>query len=122
MPAARLYPIFTQLAGRAVLVVGGGNVAERKTAALLEAGAAVQVGATAFTPQLSAWAENGRISLIYGEFAEEWLDRQWLIVAATSEAAVNARVAAAAERRRIWTNVVDDAALSSFQVPAVIDR
>ncbi len=122
MSAVRLYPIFADLAGRSVLVVGGGNVAERKVAALLEAGAAVRVGAPAFTPKLSTWATNGRISLICGEFTDEWLDRQWLVIAATSDTAVNATVAAAAERQRIWANVVDDAALSSFQVPAVIDR
>ncbi len=122
MPAARLYPIFTQLAGRAVLVVGGGGVAERKVAGLLEAGAQVAVVAPDFTPQLSAWAENGRISLIFGKFDEDQLERQWLVIAATGDSAVNAQVAAAAERRRLWANVVDDAALSSFQVPAVVDR
>ncbi|WP_257385718.1 siroheme synthase CysG [Tahibacter caeni] len=122
MPAARLYPIFTQLAGRAVLVVGGGSVAERKVAGLLEAGAEVAVIAPDFTPQLSAWAENGRISLISGKFDEEQLERRWLVIAATADPGVNAQVAAAAERRRLWTNVVDDAALSSFQVPAVVDR
>ena len=122
MPAARLYPIFTQLAGRAVLVVGGGKVAERKVAGLLEADAQVCVVAPDFTPQLAAWAENGRILLISGEFAEDQLDRQWLVIAATADPGVNAQVAASAERRRIWTNVVDDAALSSFQVPAVVER
>jgi len=122
MSAVRLYPIFADLAGRSVLVVGGGNVAERKVTALLEAGAAVHVGAPEFTPKLVAWAETGRISLICGEFDAAWLDRQWLVIAATSDTSVNAAVAAAAERLRIWANVVDDAALSSFQVPAVIDR
>lgn len=122
MPAARLYPIFTQLAGRAVLVVGGGSVAERKVAGLLDADAQVSIVAPDFTPQLSAWAENGRISLIFGKFNEDQLERQWLVIAATADPGVNAQVAAAAERRRLWANVVDDAALSSFQVPAVIDR
>ena len=122
MPAARLYPIFAELAGRDVLVVGGGAVATRKVAALLETGASITVGATMFSPELANWAENGRISLIFGKFAEDWLERQWLVVAATSDTAVNAAVAAFATRRRIWCNVVDDAELSSFQVPAVVDR
>jgi uroporphyrin-III C-methyltransferase/precorrin-2 dehydrogenase/sirohydrochlorin ferrochelatase len=122
MPADRLYPIFARLAGRDVLVVGGGAVAGRKVAALLETGAKITVGSTAFSPELANWAKKGRISLISGKFAEHWLDRQWLVVAATSDAAVNVAVAAAAERRRIWSNVVDDADLSSFQVPAVVDR
>lgn len=120
--SVRLYPIFTELAGRETLVVGGGAVAARKVAALREAGAHVRVGAPQFTSELENLAEKGDISLIYGEFDESWLELPWLVIAATSDAYVNARVAAAAERRRIWANVVDDAALSSFQVPAVIDR
>lgn len=122
MPAARLYPIFADLAGRPVLVVGGGGVAERKVAALLEAGADVHVGAPEFTPNLVAWAQQQRISLICGRFVESWLDQRWLVIAATGDADVNAAVAAAAQQRRIWANVVDDAQRSSFQVPAVIDR
>ncbi len=122
MTAARLYPIFAELAERDVLVVGGGAVAERKVAALLETGARVTVGAPAFTEQLGIQAKNGSISLICGKFAESWLDRPWLVVAATSDRAVNASIAAAAQARRIFCNVVDDAELSSFQVPAVIDR
>lgn len=122
MPAARLYPIFAELAGRDVLVVGGGPVATRKVAALLETGARITVGATTFSPELANWAENGRISLIFGKFADDWLERHWLVIAATSDTTVNAIVAAAATRQRIWCNVVDDAALSSFQVPAVVDR
>jgi uroporphyrin-III C-methyltransferase/precorrin-2 dehydrogenase/sirohydrochlorin ferrochelatase len=122
MPAARLYPIFAELAGRDVLVVGGGLVAERKVAALLESGARVTVGAPAFTEQLEKQAKKGSIALICSNFDESWLDRQWLVIAATSDRTVNAAVAAAADARRIFSNVVDDAALSSFQVPAVIDR
>ena len=122
MPAARLYPIFAELAGRRVLVVGGGQVAERKVAALLEAGADVHAGAPVFSRNLTLWAEQGRICLISGEFEASWLDGAWLVIAATSDSAVNAAVAAAAARGRIWCNVVDDAQRSSFQVPAVIDR
>lgn len=122
MPAVRLYPIFADLAGRSVLVVGGGIVAERKVAALLEAGALVTVGAPDFTTNLRNWSGSGRICLISGEFVEAWLERRWLVIAATSNVRVNAAVAAAATERFIWANVVDDAELSSFQVPAVIDR
>lgn len=122
MAAARLYPIFAQLAGRAVLVVGGGNVAERKIAALLEAGAAVTAVAPQFSASLRRWADDGRICLISGEFAAEQLQHKWLVVAATSNVRVNQQVAAEAEQRQLWCNVVDDAELCSFQIPAVIDR
>lgn len=122
MPSNRLYPLFADLSRRAVLVVGGGAVAERKAAALLAAGAQVTVGAPELTPQLARWARSGRIAHRPGEFAPGWLDHVWLVVAATDNAGLNAQVAELAGLRRVFVNVVDDAKLSSFQVPALIDR
>src|SRR6185312_247296 len=118
----KLYPLFADLSRRAVLVVGGGAVAERKAAALLAAGAQVTVGAPELTPQLQRWARQGRIAHRAGEFAPGWLDYVWLVVAATDDHALNARVAELAGLQRVFVNVVDDAELSSFHVPAVIDR
>jgi len=118
----KLYPLFADLSRRAVLVVGGGVVAERKAAALLAAGAQVTVGAPELTPQLQRWTRQGRIAHRVGEFAPGWLDYVWLVVAATDDRALNARVAELAGLQRVFVNVVDDAELSSFQVPAVIDR
>jgi len=118
----KLYPLFAALAGRPVLVVGGGEVAARKTAALRAAGAHVRVGAPKLNAQLARWVAGGELQHLSGSFTEEWLDEVWLVVAATDDGQVNARVAAAAHTRRIWANVVDDAQLSSFHVPAVIDR
>jgi len=118
----KLYPLFADLAGRRVLVVGGGAVAERKAAALLEAGAAVTVGALSATGTLQAWADAGRLELRLGGFQQAWLDECWLVVAATGEPLLNRRIATLAERRRLFVNVVDDAQLCSFHVPAVIDR
>ena len=118
----KLYPLFADLTGRRVLVVGGGAVAERKAAALLEAGAAVTVGALAVTANLQDWATAGRIELRLGGFEQAWLDGCWLVIAATGQPLLNRRIATLAERRRLFVNVVDDAQLCSFHVPAVIDR
>ena len=118
----KLYPIFASLSQRAVLVVGGGAVAERKVAALLEAQAQVTVNAPSLTPRLQRWARQGRIAHRTDPFRESWLERVWLVVAATPDREINALVASLGELRRIFVNVVDDAALSSFHVPAVIDR
>ena len=118
----KLYPLFADLTHRAVLVVGGGAVAERKIAALLGAQAHVTVNADALTPQLQRWVAQGRIAYRPDAFQEGWLERIWLVVAATSDRELNRQVAAFAELRRIFVNVVDDAALSSFHVPAVVDR
>ncbi|MGN2254847.1 siroheme synthase CysG [Frateuria sp. GZRe12] len=118
----KLYPLFADLSHRAVLVVGGGAVAERKVAALLEAGARVTVNAPELTPLLRRWVEQGSLAHRPEPFRETWLDRVWLVVAATSDRATNDVIAELAGLRRLFVNVVDDAQLSSFHVPAVIDR
>ncbi|MGN6328822.1 MAG: siroheme synthase CysG [Rhodanobacter sp.] len=118
----RLYPLFADLNGLPVLVVGGGSVAERKVAALLEAGAVVRVGAPRLLPALADQAADGRITHLDGAFEPSWLDDVWLVIAATDNRDLNAEVAACATGRRILCNVVDDPALSRFQVPAVVDR
>ncbi|MGJ7901591.1 siroheme synthase CysG [Lysobacter sp. 1R34A] len=117
-----LFPVFADLRGRTVLVVGGGMVALRKAGALLEAGARVRVGAPELAPALAAWADEGRIEHLPGHFVEGWLDQAWLAIAATDDAAVNRRVAEAGEARRVWVNVVDDVEASSFHVPARVVR
>lgn len=118
----KLYPLFADLSQRPVLVVGGGAVAERKVAALISAQAEVTVNARELSVELQRWAAEGRITVRAGEFEDDWLDQVWLVVAATSDHALNQRVATAAEQRRLFVNVVDESSLCSFHVPAVIDR
>lgn len=118
----KLYPLFADLSGRPVLVVGGGVVGERKAAALLEAGAQVIVGAPELTPALRAWVQEERVQWLPGSFEASWLDGMWLVIAATSNTELHRRIAALAEARCVFVNVVDDAETSSFHVPAVIDR
>jgi len=117
-----LYPLFADLNDRHVLVVGGGDVAARKTAMLLKAGARVTVGAPVLAPELREWVQQGRIAYNAGAYRSDWLDGTWLVIAATRSRPLNARIAADGQARQRLVNVVDDAALSSFQVPALIDR
>ena len=120
---APLFPLFADLNGRAVLVVGGGAVAGRKVEALLHAGARPRVGAPHLSPALRELAEAGRIDWLPGLFDTRWLAEDvWLVVAATDTATVNQAVARAAEAQRLFVNVVDDAQLSRFHVPAVVER
>lgn len=129
----RYFPLFADLRGQRVLVVGGGEVAERKVRLLLEAGARVDLVA----PELTEWlqkrlrcapGEGGRrddedtVDWLALEFDPAQLAGATLVVAATSDSAVNARVAATARDRHVLVNVVDDAGLSSFIVPAIVDR
>ena len=118
----QLFPIFAHLENRRVLVVGGGEVALRKVQALLKCKALVTVGSPALDPELQQLLSNHSIAWLEGTFQTQWLDETWLVVAATDDRAVNQSVAAAAEERRIFVNVVDDPSLCSFQVPSIVDR
>ena len=118
----RYFPLFLDLHDRPVLVVGGGAVAERKVKLLLASGARVTVVAPHLGPALARRAARAELNYCAGEFAESDLAAQRYVIAAASDPAVNRRVAAAAEERGVWVNVVDDAKLSSAIMPAIIDR
>ncbi|MDZ7323796.1 siroheme synthase CysG [Kosakonia sacchari] len=115
-------PIFCQLRDRQCLLVGGGDVAERKARLLMDAGARLTVNALTFVPQFTVWAEEGMLTLVEGGFSETLLDACWLAIAATDDEAVNQRVSDAAEQRRIFCNVVDAPKQASFIMPSIIDR
>ena len=111
-----LYPLFADLEGRTVLVVGGGAVAERKIAAFLKSGARVRVIARALTTAISEHASSGRVDWCARDYATDSLNGAWLVIAATDDTVLNAQVARDAGARRIFVNVVDDASLSTFHV------
>ncbi|MCF7718952.1 uroporphyrinogen-III C-methyltransferase [Aeromonas jandaei] len=115
-------PIFCRLDNKPVLLVGGGEVAERKARLLLDAGAQLTVVAPELDPELAELAANGNIEWLAGEFASEQLAGKWLVVAATDRREVNALVYQSANQARIFANVVDDPKRSSFIMPSIIDR
>jgi len=115
-------PVFLDLREQPCLVVGGGEVAARKCALLLRAGAQVTVLAPRLEPVLDAERAAGRIAHRPGRFREEDLEGFALAIAATDDQAVNRAVAAAARARRIPVNVVDQPALCSFILPSIIER
>lgn len=115
-------PIFCQLRERACLLVGGGDVAERKARLLMDAGARLTVNSLTFVPQFHVWANEGMLTLVEGDFDESLLDPCWLVIAATDDEAVNQQVSEAAESRRIFCNLVDAPKQASFIMPSIIDR
>ncbi|MBM0512781.1 siroheme synthase CysG [Aeromonas hydrophila] len=115
-------PIFCRLDNKPVLLVGGGEVAERKARLLLDAGAQLSVVAPELDPELAELAANGSIEWLAGEFAPQQLAGKWLVVAATDRREVNALVYQSANQARIFANVVDDPKRSSFIMPSIIDR
>jgi len=118
----RYFPLFLDLKGKPVLLVGGGEVAARKFTLLAEAGAGITVVAPQLGPELAAAHARGAFAHQAREFRDTDIAGVWLVVAATDDRAVNAAAAAAATAARIPCNVVDDRELSSFIMPAIIDR
>ena len=117
-----LFPLFVDLRGRPVLVVGGGGVAARKVAALLEAGARVRVVAPALALEVAALAAAGRVEHVAARFEPGHLDGAWLAIAASDDAVANRAVAETGARRGTWVNVVDDAAATAVHLPAIVRR
>jgi len=107
-----LFPLFLKLAGRKVLVVGGGPVAAAKVAALREAGADVFTVAPEVEPALAELAAAGKISVERRSFEAADLEGAWLVVAAATPE-VNRGVAAAAESQRRFVLAVDDPSAAS---------
>jgi len=115
-------PVFLRLKHQSVVVVGGGSVALRKASSLLKAGAQVTVIAPLLHPRLAAMAARGELRHLATAFSPAHLRDAVAVIAATDDAAVNTAASQAAQERHIPVNVVDDAALSTFIFPAIIDR
>jgi len=111
-------PLFHHLKNRPVLLVGGGEQALRKARLLASAGARLRVVAPMIDAQLAAIAQQCE----QRDYCPEDLADVYLVVAATDDPAVNAAVAADAEKRRIAVNVVDSPELCSVIFPAIVDR
>ncbi|HLF71058.1 MAG TPA: bifunctional precorrin-2 dehydrogenase/sirohydrochlorin ferrochelatase, partial [Dehalococcoidia bacterium] len=118
------YPVFIELKGRRVLVIGGGRVAEGKVAGLLAAEAEVTLVAPSLTPALQDHASNGRIRHEAREYRDGDLDEKTydLCFVATDDGAINARVAADAREAHVMVNAADDPANCDFILPAVVRR
>ena len=116
------FPVFFDLSGQKVLVVGGGEVALRKISLLERTGASITVVAPEIAPAILSLAAAGKLKLALREFLPEDLDAARLVIVATSRRAENRWIAKLSESRNIPVNVVDDAQASRFIVPAIIDR
>lgn len=116
------YPIYVDLHRRAVLLAGGGTVAERKAESLINSGARLTIVSPTLTPRLREWHSEGKIDYRARTFSPSDLNGVYLVIAATENHESNRRVYLEAEARAIFCNTVDTADLCSFIVPAVIDR
>jgi len=116
------YPLFLNLKSQACLVVGGGEVAFRKSQSLLKAGAHVTLVAPDITPQLRQLINDEEITYISKGFSPEHLSEKRLVIAATNDSALNRWISKRADEENILVNVPDDLKACRFIVPAIIDR
>jgi uroporphyrin-III C-methyltransferase / precorrin-2 dehydrogenase / sirohydrochlorin ferrochelatase len=118
----RYFPIFADLEGVDVLVVGGGEQAAQKVRLLAKTGAHITLIAGTVTDELHDLERQGAILIVRRAFATRDLDGQRLAYAATGDRALDATVSRAAKIRGVPINVVDAPALSTFITPAIVDR
>jgi uroporphyrin-III C-methyltransferase/precorrin-2 dehydrogenase/sirohydrochlorin ferrochelatase len=113
------YPTGLRLSGRRVVVVGGGNVAQRRLPALISAGAEVHVVSPHVTPAIEGLADAGEVAWVPRRFEPDDLDGAWYVVAATDDGTVNDQVGEAAEERHTFCVRSDDATRATAFTPAV---
>lgn len=106
------------LAGRRVVVVGGGSVAQRRLPLLVSCGANVTVITVEATPAVEGMASSGQIDLELREYRGGDLADAWYAIACTDDAGVNAAVVAEAERDRIFCVRADIAKDGTAVTPA----
>ena len=116
------YPAYLNIAGRRAVVVGGGEVAERKTVQLLASGANVTLVSPDATPELERLASEGSVRWIRRAYVPGDLAGAWLAIAATDDTEVHRSVHAEAEREKTLLNVADVADLCGFIAPSVVQR
>lgn len=113
-----LYPVGLVVAGKRCVVIGGGAVAARKVAGLVEAGALVTVVAPAIDDRIRELGAE----VVERPYRAGDLDGAWLAIAATDDPGVNQQVHADGLAARVWVNAADEPAACSFTLPAVLRR
>ncbi|WP_329140576.1 uroporphyrinogen-III C-methyltransferase [Streptomyces sp. NBC_01476] len=112
------YPVGLRLAGRRVVVVGGGQVAQRRLPALVSAGADIVLVSPSVTPSVEAMAAAGELRWEPRPYQDGDLEGSWYALIASTDHAANAAASAEAEARRIWCVRSDDAEAATAWTPA----
>ncbi len=118
----KYYPIYLNLRDVPCLVIGGGEVAERKALSLLEAGADVTLVSPETTPKLRELSFHGKIKHVAGDFEDKHIAGMFLVIAATDSPEVNVHAAGLCRKKHTLVNVAAPPEESTFIVPSVVER
>ena len=113
------FPMFVELSGKRVLIVGGGKVALRKANKLLPYGADITIAAPEICPELE---ELSGVHTVKKSFSDDMLNLCDMVIAATDDRELNARISQLCLNARIPVNAVDDAELCSFLFPCLVKK
>jgi len=118
----KYYPVYIDISKSKCVVVGGGEVAERKVKRLLECDADVVVVGNGLTPKLEAMKNDGSISHIPDNYQSDYIEGARLVIGATNSDEINKRIYRDSRKRGILVNIVDDPAKCDFIVPSVLQQ
>jgi precorrin-2 dehydrogenase/sirohydrochlorin ferrochelatase len=120
--AVKYYPLFLDITDRRCVVVGGGDVAERKVERLLDSGASVVVVGKTLTPGLETMKKEGRINHIDADYDQAFINNAFLVIGATDRDDVNAEISRDGREKGILVNIVDDPDKCDFVLPSLLKQ
>ncbi len=118
----KYYPVCLDVRNRRCVIVGGGEVGQRKVEGLLDCGAHVVVVGHELTPSLRRLKADGRIEHIQTDYDKRVMDDAFLVIGATDRDDINERIAGDAREAGILANIVDDPEKCDFILPALLRR
>ncbi len=118
----RYYPVFLDLSGKPVLVVGGGKIAHQKMENLLKAGAEVTVISPELNEPMAALKAEGRFRHIEREYQHGDIEGYSIAFVATDDRSANEVINREGKERRVWVNAVDDPPYCDFIMPGIVQR
>ena len=116
------YPIYLDLEGRRVVVIGAGNVAARKVQSLIPTGARIVVVAEHATTVFQDVCKGANIEVVISSYSKDYLAGAVLAIAATNDMALNNRIYKDCQQLEVLCNIVDMPHLCDFYVPALVER
>lgn len=118
----KYYPVSLDMTNKRCVVVGGGDIAERKVERLLECGAQVTVVSKSLTPVLKARKKTGQMDHIDRDYEDQALDGAFMVIGATDRNDVNERISKDAMARGLLVNIVDDPDRCNFILPSLVQQ